>query len=99
MDGGLAHALWSRIASVTAGDAVGILALFAAVAVVRTTIRRRRRGSIKPLGYFSYLTHKGTVSVCAECGITISERDRRYCLSNPRRFGGMVYCRRHQRRH
>jgi hypothetical protein len=98
MEAGLANMLWSKLASVSAGDLLALLALITIVAVAWSSVRRRRRGSVKPIGYFSYLTHGGTVSVCAECGAAISERERRYCLTNPRRFGGMVYCRRHQRR-
>jgi hypothetical protein len=98
MEAGQANTLWSKFASLSAGDVLALLAVIATAAGAWSSIRQRRRGSVKPIGYFSYLTHGGTVSVCAECGATISDRERRYCLSNPRRFGGMVYCRRHQRR-
>jgi hypothetical protein len=99
MEADLAKAIWSQLASLSNGNLLLILlGMVVAAAIARSSMRRKRRGTVKPIGYFSYLTHGGTVSVCAECGAAISERERRYCLSNPRRFGGMVYCRRHQRR-
>jgi restriction system protein len=33
---------------------------------------------------------------CAECGRTVSGRALQFCLANPRRFGGRVYCSDHQ---
>ncbi len=37
-------------------------------------------------------------SVCAECGVTISPGLRDWCLRYSRRYGGAVYCMKHQRR-
>lgn len=36
-------------------------------------------------------------SVCVICGVTVSDRVRQYCLSHPEKFGGKIYCYRHQR--
>ena len=34
---------------------------------------------------------------CVTCGAVVSTKVRDYCLARPRRFGGRVYCYRHQR--
>jgi restriction system protein len=34
---------------------------------------------------------------CVMCGAVVSTKVRDYCLARPRRFGGRVYCYRHQR--
>lgn len=36
-------------------------------------------------------------NVCAICGMPVSDRVRQYCLSHPEKFGGKIYCYRHQR--
>ena len=36
-------------------------------------------------------------SICALCGTRVSEKVRLYCLDHPKRFGGLVYCFKHQR--
>lgn len=36
--------------------------------------------------------------VCAECGVAVSEGVTRWCLDQPARYLGNVYCRKHQRR-
>jgi restriction system protein len=33
---------------------------------------------------------------CVECGVAVSEKVRDYCLARPARFGGQVYCFKHQ---
>jgi len=33
---------------------------------------------------------------CAKCGKQVSDKVREYCLSRPKRFGGLVYCYQHQ---
>jgi restriction system protein len=38
-----------------------------------------------------------TVSHCASCGVVVSEKVRDYCLARPQRFGGRIYCFKHQR--
>lgn len=35
---------------------------------------------------------------CAECGCRLTEGVRDWCLSHPARYGGFVYCRKHQAR-
>jgi len=35
--------------------------------------------------------------VCAICGARVSEKVKQYCISNPYKFGGKVYCFDHQR--
>lgn len=35
-------------------------------------------------------------STCAICGTSVSEKVKRYCLLNQRRFGGKMYCYEHQ---
>jgi restriction system protein len=37
-------------------------------------------------------------TVYAECDVTVSVGVTRFCLANPARFGGAVYCMRHQAR-
>jgi restriction system protein len=37
-------------------------------------------------------------TVCAECNERVSEGTTSWCLSNPARYGGLVYCRKHQAR-
>jgi restriction system protein len=37
-------------------------------------------------------------AVCATCGAVVSEKVRAYCVDNAERFGGSIYCFRHQRR-
>lgn len=34
---------------------------------------------------------------CASCGTAVSEKVRDYCLARPHRFGGRIYCFKHQR--
>lgn len=34
--------------------------------------------------------------VCATCGKKVSEKVKQYCMANPKRFGGLVYCYEHQ---
>lgn len=34
--------------------------------------------------------------ICASCGIKISYPEGKFCWSNPKRFGGLQYCREHQ---
>jgi restriction system protein len=34
---------------------------------------------------------------CVTCGASVSENVRAYCLARPNRFGGQIYCFRHQR--
>lgn len=36
-------------------------------------------------------------SCCSTCGTRVSDKVREYCLARPRRFGGKIYCYRHQR--
>ncbi|AST58573.1 restriction endonuclease [Thermoanaerobacterium thermosaccharolyticum] len=36
-------------------------------------------------------------NACAICGKSVSEKVKQYCLSNPQRFGGKVYCYEHQK--
>ena len=36
-------------------------------------------------------------NVCAICGKRVTEKVKQYCLSNPQRFGGKVYCYEHQK--
>jgi restriction system protein len=36
-------------------------------------------------------------AICARCGVGVSEKVREYCRANAERFGGLVYCYRHQR--
>jgi restriction system protein len=36
-------------------------------------------------------------ATCVTCGVTVSERVRDYCLQHSARFGGRIYCFRHQR--
>jgi HJR/Mrr/RecB family endonuclease len=35
---------------------------------------------------------------CAECDCSVTEGVRTWCLSHPARYGGFVYCRKHQAR-
>jgi restriction system protein len=35
---------------------------------------------------------------CVACGVAVSEKVRDYCLARPQRFGGQIYCFKHQRR-
>ena len=35
--------------------------------------------------------------VCATCGRQVTPRVREFCLTQPERFGGQVYCMDHQR--
>lgn len=35
-------------------------------------------------------------SVCAECGASVTAGTTKWCLDHPARYGGNVYCRRHQ---
>ncbi len=35
--------------------------------------------------------------ICSECGTKVSERVKSFCLGNPRRFKGKVYCFEHQK--
>ncbi len=37
-------------------------------------------------------------TVCAECGTSVTRGIQNWCLSNPHRCGGNVYCRAHQSR-
>jgi restriction system protein len=37
-------------------------------------------------------------SVCAHCGAKVTRGVTGYCLNNPARFGGVVYCMKHQKR-
>jgi HJR/Mrr/RecB family endonuclease len=37
-------------------------------------------------------------SVCAECGTHVSKGTTDWCLGHPSRYGGAVYCRKHQAR-
>jgi hypothetical protein len=73
-----------------------LIALYLALCLRRRY--KRRAESLKPIHYFSYITHSSAAAVCAECGVEISERAKRFCLSNPRRFGGMTYCFWHRRK-
>ncbi len=94
----VAGALWRKVASVPLTWYLAIAAAALLVALLRWLSRsRRRRGSIRPIGYFSYITHSAVPSVCATCGVEVPERTKKLCLSNPRRFRGMVYCDRHRR--
>jgi len=34
---------------------------------------------------------------CARCGEPVSVKVRDYCLAHPQRFGGLIYCFKHQR--
>lgn len=57
------------------------------------------RGATEPLAAPATLpsdAEEGEAS-CARCGVVVSERVRDYCRANARRFGGLVYCYRHQR--
>jgi restriction system protein len=36
--------------------------------------------------------------ICAECGIAVSEKVYAYCVDHAERFGGAIYCFKHQRR-
>lgn len=38
------------------------------------------------------------LSHCARCGAVVSDGVRKYCLDQPGRFGGLVYCFNHQAR-
>ena len=42
------------------------------------------------------LPHDSTY-VCATCGRRLTPRVREFCLTQPDRFGGKVYCMEHQR--
>ena len=35
-------------------------------------------------------------TICAECGAAVSTGTTKWCLDHPARFGGNVYCRKHQ---
>ncbi len=35
--------------------------------------------------------------ICATCGVAITQGEGRYCWDQPQRFGGLQYCREHQR--
>ena len=37
-------------------------------------------------------------SVCAECGVDVTAGISKWCLDHPARYGGNVYCRRHQKK-
>jgi restriction system protein len=37
-------------------------------------------------------------ALCVSCGVAVSEKVRDYCLARPERFGGRIYCFKHQRR-
>lgn len=37
-------------------------------------------------------------TVCAHCGVSVTSGVTKWCLSDPGRFGGNVYCMTHQRR-
>lgn len=42
-------------------------------------------------------TRDDDLFVCARCGKPISNKVKDYCLSNPSRFNGRIYCYDHQR--
>lgn len=44
------------------------------------------------------LPPKTDPSRCAECGSWITKGVQQWCLSHPARYGGFVYCRKHQAR-
>jgi restriction system protein len=37
------------------------------------------------------------LAYCVICGVAVSEKVRDYCLTRPARFGGQIYCFKHQR--
>lgn len=41
---------------------------------------------------------KQNTSVCSFCGCQVSEKVKQFCLSNPQRFGGKIFCYDHQRK-
>ena len=93
-----AGALWGKLASVPLGWYLAVAVPVVGLIVVRKLRHfRRRRGSIRPIGYFSYITHSAAPAVCARCGVEVTDKTKRYCLANPRKFRGMIYCDRHQR--
>ena len=86
------------IASVPSGYYLGAAFTLIGLVGIRAVLTlRRKRGSVRPIGYFSYITHSSLPSVCAACGIEVSDKAKKRCLSNPQRFQGMVYCDRHRR--
>lgn len=95
----VAGALFRKLASVPLMYYLAIAApLLGYVALRRLSRTRRKRGSIRPIGYFSYITHSALPSVCATCGVEVPDRTKKFCLSNAHRFRGMVYCEKHQRK-
>lgn len=99
MKSDLATAAWRGIASIPGTYYLAAAVSLALAAVLRGLVRaRRKKGSIRPIGYFSYITHSSLPAVCARCGAEVPDKTKKYCLSNAQRFGGMVYCEKHQRR-
>jgi len=41
--------------------------------------------------------HEDDLFVCARCGKPVTNKVKDYCLSNPRRFNGGIYCYDHQK--
>lgn len=61
-------------------------------------VNEREPIEVKPTPTINVL-HKSDADlfVCAKCGKPVTNKTKEYCLSNPRRFNGRIYCYEHQR--
>ena len=63
------------------------------IATMITVLRRRTRRAPEPAPAARFDAR----ATCARCGARVSDNLRDICLADARRFGGKVYCYRHQR--
>lgn len=63
--------------------------------LVSNLLKIKKDGEIKVS--ISTISSNEPQSVCAICGVTVSDKVRQYCISHPEKFGGKIYCYKHQR--
>jgi restriction system protein len=65
--------------------------------LVKNLLKVKKEGGIEIKESILNSTFNESQSICAICGIPVSDRVRQYCLNHPEKFGGKVYCYKHQK--
>jgi len=65
--------------------------------LAKNLLKIKKEGEVKINQSSLNSTSNDSQNRCVVCGVTVSDKVRQYCLSHPERFGGKVYCYRHQR--
>jgi restriction system protein len=65
--------------------------------LVRNLLKVKKEGGIEIKESILNSTFNESQSICTVCGIPVSDRVRQYCLNHPEKFGGKIYCYKHQK--